>query len=306
MKAIKMLFFFSNPKVFFYITNPIYIRLNPLDGTTQNEKKLSQVPKELIRVQLPKAVAFLIVNSDSDIQIYPDTVERKEIAAYLKDLSIYKIGQREIVGYQLLENKLVPTWNVHLQQDEEVFKTSQWSYDIDETSFKTIIPEDKKVIYKFSDSNNFALLTKSTLNEAHLNLYIINGVTGRILSSRSQYDVDFSQPINLLYDENGIFVSYFNTKVLNFEIWVTELYKSQLESSFQHLLYRYFFEKIHVDEEERYNQADAGYVVFTQKYYFAPGVKALGAVETIQGVTKKNLIIVTLNDQVRENLLKRY
>jgi len=125
-------------------------------------------------------------------------------------------------------------------------------------------------------------------------------VTGRILSSRAQYDVDFNQPINLLYDENGIFVSYFNTKVLNFEIWVTELYKSKLESSFQHLLYRYFFEKIHADEEERYNQLDAGYVVFTQKYYFAPGVKALGAVETIQGVTKKNLIVVTLNDQVEK------
>lgn len=135
-----------------------------MDGATQIEKQLTQVPKELIRVQLPKAVAFLIVNSDSDIQIYPETVERRDIADYLKDLSIYKIGQKEIVGYQLLENKLVPTWNFHLQSDEEVFKTSQWSYDIDETSFKTIIPEDKKVIYKFSDSNNFALLTKSTVS----------------------------------------------------------------------------------------------------------------------------------------------
>ena len=134
-----------------------------MDGATQIEKQLPQVPKELIRVQLPKAVAFLIVNSDSDIQIYPETVERREIADYLKDLSIYKIGQREIVGYQLLETKLVPTWNFHLQKDEEGFKTSQWSYDIDETSFKTIIPEDKKVIYKFSDSNNFALLTRSTV-----------------------------------------------------------------------------------------------------------------------------------------------
>ena len=135
-----------------------------MDGATQIEKQLTQVPKELIRVQLPKAVAFLIVNSDSDIQIYPETVERKDIADYLKDLSIYKIGQKEIVGYQLLETKLVPTWNVQLQKDEEVFKTSQWSYDIDETSFKTIIPEDKKVIYKFSDSNNFALLTRSTVS----------------------------------------------------------------------------------------------------------------------------------------------
>jgi len=103
--------------------------------------------------------------------------------------------------------------------------TSQWSYDIDETSFKTIIPEDKKVIYKFSDSNNFALLTKSSVKNfilvffnfqferPHLNLYIINGVTGRVLNSKSQFEVDFSQPINLLYDENAVFVSYFNTEV---------------------------------------------------------------------------------------------
>jgi len=275
-----------------------FLHLNPLDGAPIVEKQLTKVPRELIRIQLPKAVAFLIVNGDNDIQLYPETVERREVSEYLKDLSIYKVGEREVIGYQLLENKLVPTWNLNLQKDEEVFRTSQWSYDIDETSFKTIIPEDKKVIYKFSDSNNFALLTKSTFDKAHLNLYIINGVTGRILSSRTQNNVDFEQPINLLYDENGVFVTYFNTDILNFEIWVTELYKQHLESSFQHLLYRYFFEKIHVDEEEKYNQLNAGFEVFTQKYYFGPGVKALGAVETIQGVTKKNLIIVTLNDQI--------
>lgn len=67
--------------------------------------------------------------------------------------------------YHLLEKTLIPTWNFQLQEKEEVLKSSHWSYDVEETAVKTIIPEDRKVIYKFSDSNNFALLTKSTVSK---------------------------------------------------------------------------------------------------------------------------------------------
>jgi len=52
-----------------------------------------------------------------------------------------------------------------------------------------------------------------------LNLYIINGATGRILFNQYVSDVNFDDPINLLVDENGVFVSYYNIKVI-FNIFV--------------------------------------------------------------------------------------
>ncbi len=63
-------------------------------------------------------------------------------------------------------------------------------------------------------------------------------------------------------------------------------------------LQRYFFEKINTDEEQKYHNVDPGYLIFTQKYYFSPGIRSFGVVETIHGISRKNLIIVTSNGQV--------
>ncbi len=38
-------------------------------------------------------------------------------------------------------------------------------------------------------------------------------------------DVDFNYKINLLFNENSIYVSYFNSKIMGYEIWVTEAYE---------------------------------------------------------------------------------
>lgn len=71
-------------------------------------------------------------------------------------------------------------------------------------------------------------------------------------------------------------------------------------------LERYFFEKINVDEEEKYHNAEPGFVVFTQKYHFGPGIKSLGVVETIHGISRKNLVIVTSNGQVIIKIYKMF
>lgn len=63
----------------------------------------------------------------------------------------------------------------------------------------------------------------------------MNGVTGRLLASKSQSDVDLYQPIDMLYDENGVYVSYYNAQSLFYEIWSNEIYKKDIESSFKHL-----------------------------------------------------------------------
>lgn len=192
---------------------------------------------------------------------------------------------------------------------EEIIKIASWNYDHEESSFTEIIPEDMKVIYKFVDSNNFAILTKSTQENAHINLYVINGVTGRVLTSASQNNVDFSHPINLAFDENSVLVTFFNNEVrmkylvlfyqqLHYEIWVTEFYKTHLESSFTLLVEKYLFGQEIKDEEEQYNFLETQFVTFTKKYYFQPGIKALNVVQTKRGITKKNVIIVTTNDQV--------
>lgn len=57
---------------------------------------------------------------------------------------------------------------------------------------------------------NFYCKNKET---AILNLYIINSSTGRILLNKYVSNVDFDYPINLVVDENGVFVTYYNKNV---------------------------------------------------------------------------------------------
>jgi hypothetical protein len=35
-----------------------------------------------------------------------------------------------------------------------------------------------------------------------------------------------------LYDDNGFFMSYYNPKMMNFELWSIEIYRRKVETSF--------------------------------------------------------------------------
>jgi len=193
---------------------------------------------------------------------------------------------------------LIPVWNFILPDNEELYKIANWNYDHEESSFTEIIPEDLKVIFKFVDSNNFAILTRPSLSKGQVNLYVINGVTGRVLTSSTQSDVDFSHYVNLVFDENSVIVTYFNSDKLYYEFWVTEFYKTQIESSFALLVEKYMAGQTIHDEEEQYNFLETQFVTFTKKFYFQPGVKSFSVVQTKRGITKKNLIVITNNDQI--------
>ena len=90
------------------------------------------------------------------------------------------------------------------------------------------------MLFKAIDNNNFAVISKSKINNEQtiMNLYVVNGVTGRILTNQYVIDVDFEYPINLLYSENNIFVTYFNRNTLKYEIWVIESYENEIQTSF--------------------------------------------------------------------------
>jgi len=177
---------------------------------------------------------------------------------------------------------------------------SNWNYDVEESQFSDIIPEDKKVLFKAINSNNFAVLTKHTKDEKSLLiLYIIHAENGKVIQKQYEKNVDFNLPINLLYDENSVFVTYYNPESLFYEIWVTELYRSNFESSFTEMLHKHFFENsLNKDADDVYYFQQPEYVVFPQKYLFPLGIKKIEAVKTFRGVTKRNLLIITPNNQL--------
>jgi hypothetical protein len=75
-----------------------FLHIDPLNGHTAYEEDLNKIPQELIQLHLAKSTAFLIVFDDHNVELYPRTLDRKEVAEHLKDLGIYRINKKSIMG----------------------------------------------------------------------------------------------------------------------------------------------------------------------------------------------------------------
>jgi hypothetical protein len=131
-------------------------------------------------------------------------------------------------------------WTYNLEQGQEIIDYSHHLKGVEGFLKKAMkgsmitIPEEEALYYKIVDPGNLALLVKQTTDgKSSLGLVIINTAAGRVLGSFSNDQVSFTQPIKFIYDDNGIYITYFNTKLNGFELWSVELYKTKIETSFQ-------------------------------------------------------------------------
>lgn len=132
----------------------------------------------------------------------------------------------EIWTYQLEPGQEILDYSYHLKGDNQyISKAAKGS--------TVTLPEEEALYFKVVDSGNVALLIKQSINgKTTLVLTIINTVRGKVLGTYQNGAVEFNQPVAFLYDDNGIYVSYFNTQTLGFELWSTEIYKLKVETSF--------------------------------------------------------------------------
>ena len=109
------------------------------------------------------------------------------------------------------------------------------SFQKGEENPRIAVADERKVLFKLVDHTNFALLTKDSENQL-MNLYIVNAKTGKIIFQSFQKNVEFNLPINLVFDENTVVVSYFNPTSSIYEIWSIEAYHTKIEISFLRIL----------------------------------------------------------------------
>eukprot|EP01015_Nassula_variabilis_P029457 TRINITY_DN6317_c0_g1_i7.p1 TRINITY_DN6317_c0_g1~~TRINITY_DN6317_c0_g1_i7.p1 ORF type:complete len:315 (-),score=57.63 TRINITY_DN6317_c0_g1_i7:99-1043(-) len=164
------------------------------------------------------------------------------------------------------------------------------------------LPEDRRLLFKHVDANNLAILTRGQANteaqEVYINLVILNTFSGRVIYSAKQEYVSSQHPINLLFDENSVFVTYFNTRSLQNEIWAVEFYRNHVENSFQQMLSTYFEEGYKDNLEEFYFQKELPIVTFQQKFAFPYGIKKIILANTLRKVTRRNLLVITERNQI--------
>jgi len=225
--------------------------------------------------------------------------------------NFYKLDKtrNSVVGYHYLGSKFEETWSINFAEDEKILDYSYHLKDHPEFFTKAHagyfihIPEENKVIYKIVDSSNIAVLTKSAMTQSespdivNLNLYVINTRTGRILQQFTQNGVNSAHAIALTYDDNGIFISYFKDSSKYYELWVVELFEEQIESSFVTMINKFMLKTMTNKEVDYYNE-NGNFVLLDQKFGLPYGIKQFKPVQTKSGLTRRNLIAITTDNQV--------
>ncbi|KAG8569909.1 hypothetical protein GDO81_014592 [Engystomops pustulosus] len=136
---------------------------------------------------------------------------------------------------------------------------------------------DRSVLYKYLNPNLLALITESTdthPDRCFIGIYLIDGVTGRIIHSSVQRKA--KGPVQLVHSENWVVYQYWNSKARRNELSVLELYEGTEQynsTSFSSL------DRPHLPH------------VLQQSYIFPSTIRAMQATITERGITSRHILI---------------
>lgn len=154
------------------------------------------------------------------------------------------------------------------------------------------------MIYKFLDANVFLLLTQE--GTGTLNVYLISSVSGRVLYKFSESQVAFQAPIDAIYLENLLIISFsrkekFGTKQ---EIAVAELFKPKIEDDTQRMLKEAYFNSAKFNSPTYSSFEEEAPLVAKENYQFPQQIKSLTLTQTKSHITGKNLVLLTADDSL--------
>lgn len=202
--------------------------INSVDGTFVTESK---------KLDTKASVFYVNENSNgvAEINFRENTVTNLD-----QEYSYYKVTKQGVTGYtKTAAGKFEEVWNYVLEPAQTLLGYSyhlkgdtNYLSKLKQGSLVTL-PEEEALYYKVVDSGNIGLVIKHTVNGVDsVVVTLLNTVRGKVLGTYHHQDIDFKQPVVYLYDDNGFFLSYYNPKMMNFELWTIEIYRRKVETSF--------------------------------------------------------------------------
>jgi hypothetical protein len=129
-----------------------------------------------------------------------------------KQFYFYTQDATSINGWKAVDNSVIKIWNFQTHGSEQIIKIAS-AFRGEQTAHIPLFDREK-VFFKNVDFTNLAVLT--SFNKTDVALYIVNGRTGKVHYNSYKNSISLNMPINLVYDENNVLVSYFNHKSKNF------------------------------------------------------------------------------------------
>ncbi|CAN6682001.1 unnamed protein product [Malus baccata var. baccata] len=208
---------------------------------------------------------------------------------------------QEAVDSYCFESKDI--WSIVFPSDSEkiIATVTRKLSEVVHTQAKVIA--DSEVMYKYISKNLLFVATvapkgsgqigTATPEESWLTVYLIDTVTGRILHRMTHHG---SQgPVHAVFSENWVVYHYFNLRAHRYEMSVIEIY-DQSRADNKDVLKLVLGKHNLTSPISSYSRPEV--VTKSQSYYFTYSVKAIDVTLTAKGITSKQLLIGTINDQV--------
>ncbi|CAI2383184.1 unnamed protein product [Moneuplotes crassus] len=154
------------------------------------------------------------------------------------------------------------------------------------------------ILFKYLEPSLFAIATKSTYASEKSNglfIYIIEGTTGRIVHQFYEINVNHEVPINLLFDENALILTY--ERIGKFgegvqQIQTVNLFEQNIRHNVRDVIVDYVKG---VNSTDMYGEMP---IILQQAFIFPETIKGLGISRTLQGITGKDILLILENDQI--------
>ena len=169
----------------------------------------------------------------------------------------------------------------------------------------TVFGQEGDLFYKFLDSSMFAVTSVNRDDPQTVTVYLINGVTGRIVHQFKEADVSTAaqHKVCTLFSEQYFVLTLMRqnptTGISQQEIVVIELYSQKKEGDTKSLITDYLkgTDRITSDHYSAFGQE--GEPVVLRESYIAPfGVKALALTETSGYITGRTLVFITTENRL--------
>ncbi|KAM3921250.1 ER membrane protein complex subunit 1 [Leptodactylus fuscus] len=262
-----------------YVFNPIFGKLSQMTPPLLQRPILQSLLLPIMDHDYAKVL--LLLDDQHKVVPFPST---KYVLQQLQELSstvfFYLVDSEKgkLTGLRLHKDlSTEEIWEILLPSELQRITVVKGKRSNEHVHSQGRVMGDRSVLYKYLNPNLLALITESTdthPDRCFIGIYLIDGVTGRIIHSSVQRKA--KGPVQLVHSENWVVYQYWNSKARRNELTVLELYEGTEQynsTSFSSL------DRPHLPH------------VLQQSYIFPSSIRAMQATITERGITSRHILI---------------
>nr|XP_025036490.1 ER membrane protein complex subunit 1 [Pelodiscus sinensis] len=262
-----------------YVFNPIFGRWSQVAPPVLKRPILQSLLLPIMDQDYAKVL--LLIDDEYKVTAFPAT---KNILRQLEEMAhsiffyLVDAEQGKHSGFRLLKDLTTEvSWEMTIPTEVQKIVIVKGKRSNEHVHSQGRVMGDRSVLYKSLNPNLLAVVTESTdthHERTFIGIYLIDGVTGRIIHSSVQKKS--KGPVHIVHSENWVLYQYWNTKARRNEFTVLELYEGT----------------------EQYNATAFSSLdrpllpqVLQQSYIFPSAISAMEATITERGITSRHLLI---------------